>query len=219
MELCPAASRGLRAGVNLEKQSGWERRLPWNRAAFHETIIQGLKRRVNRLSRVRDWVERGCRYQKIREVACFRGMRGGAIVHFVRARGALRARLVAAILSLALIYAFTCSATCANCLDASGAAQTRSQACGHATSDAGGGTQQHAPAKPDCFGHHRFGFEVMRSDGLSQFQLSASDYESVLIVGAFRAEIVNVASPFLWDLAPPRTVAILPLQRISILRI
>jgi len=59
----------------------------------------------------------------------------------------------------------------------------------------------------------------MRSDGLSQFQLSASDYESVLIVGAFRAEIVNVASPFLWDLAPPRTVAILPLQRISILRI
>jgi hypothetical protein len=126
--------------------------------------------------------------------------------------------LVTAVLSLALIYAFTCSANCANCLGASGAAETQSQACGHAA-DAGGGAQQQAPVKPDCFGHHRFGFDVMRSDGLSQFQLSATGYESLFVLSAFRAEIVNVASPFLSDLAPPRDVARFPQQNNSILRI
>jgi len=31
----------------LEKLSGWARRLPWNWAAFHENIIQGLQLIVN----------------------------------------------------------------------------------------------------------------------------------------------------------------------------
>src|SRR5277367_4413746 len=149
----------------------------------------------------------------------FRRVRGGAIVRIVRVSGAVRARLVTAVLSLALIYAFTCSANCANCLGASGAAETQSQACGHAAPDAGGGAQQQAPAKPDCVGHHRFGFEFVRSDGLSQFQLSTTGYESLFVLSAFRAEIVNVASPFLSDLAPPRDVAIFPQQNSFILRI
>lgn len=152
------------------------------------------------------------------EWCCFRRVRGGAIVRIVRVSGAVRARLVTAVLSLALIYAFTCSANCANCFRASGAAETQSQACGHAAPDAGGGAQQQAPAKPDCSGHHRFGFDVMQSDGLSRVEWSAT-YATQLFHGAVRMEVVNVGASFLSDLAPPRDDTVSPQRRISVLRI
>jgi len=45
--IVPWPSAGdFRAGVILEKWSGWARWLPWNWAAFHGTIIQGLRRSV-----------------------------------------------------------------------------------------------------------------------------------------------------------------------------
>jgi hypothetical protein len=146
-------------------------------------------------------------------------VRRGAIVSLVRARGAMRARLVAAIMSLALIYAFTCSAICANCLGAGAAAATESQGCGHVASSASRGAQQQAPAKADCFGHHRFGFDVMASEGLSRVQWSAAGHATQLFHGAARREVVNVGASFFSDLAPPRDVAIFPQQNNSILRI
>jgi len=36
-------AEGFRAGVILEKWSGWARRLPWNWVTFHRAIIQRLK--------------------------------------------------------------------------------------------------------------------------------------------------------------------------------
>jgi len=140
-------------------------------------------------------------------------------VRIVRVSGAVRARLVTAVLSLALIYAFTCSANCTNCWGAGGAAETQSQACGHAAPDVGGGAQQQAPAKPDCVGHHRLGFEFVRSDGLSRLELSATGYATQLFHGAVRVEVVSVGASFLSDLAPPRDAAIFPQQNNSILRI
>jgi hypothetical protein len=131
----------------------------------------------------------------------------------------MRARFVAAILSLALIYAFSCSATCANCLGAGAAAATESQGCGHAASGAPRGAPQQAPAKPDCFGHHRFGFDVMQNDGLSPVRSSATGHATQLSQGAARAEVLNVAASFFSDLAPPRDVTIFPQQNNSILRI
>jgi hypothetical protein len=128
----------------------------------------------------------------------------------------MRARFVVAILSLALIYAFTCSATCANCL---GSGATESHECGRAAGGAADDAQQHAPGKPNCFGHHRFGFDVMQSDGLSRFELSTAGHTSQLVDGGVRAEVVNVGASFLSDLAPPRDVAIFPQQNNSILRI
>jgi hypothetical protein len=131
----------------------------------------------------------------------------------------MRARFVAAILSLALIYAFSCSATCANCLGAGAAAATESQGCGHAASGAPRSAPQPAPAKPDCFGHHRFGFDVMQTGGLWRVQSSATGHAMHLSHGAARMEDVNVGASFFSDLAPPRDVAIFPQQNNSILRI
>jgi hypothetical protein len=126
--------------------------------------------------------------------------------------------LVVAILSLALVYAFTCSATCANCLGEGAAAATESQGCGHAAGT-DGGAQQHAPAKPDCSGHRHSGFEAVPSDGLSLIQLSATGSASQLFVAAVRSEVVNVASALSSDLAPPQGSAISPQRKSSILRI
>jgi hypothetical protein len=150
--------------------------------------------------------------------ARFRCVRRGAIVSVVRADCGIRTRFVAAILSLALIYAFTCSPTCANCLG-SGAAAAESHDCGQAAGGAARGAQQQAPAKPDCFGHHRFGFDVMPGDGVSQVQLRATGYATQLFHGAVRAEVVNVGASFFSDLAPPLDVALFPQQHNSILRI
>jgi len=147
--------------------------------------------------------------------ARFRCVRRGAIVSVVRASGTTRARLVVAILSLALLYAFTCSATCTNCLGAGEAAATESHGCGHAA----GGAQQQAPTTPDCSGHHHSGFEAVQTDGLSRIQLSATGGASQLFVNAVSSEVVNVAWSFLSDLAPPQDSTISPQRTIFILRI
>jgi hypothetical protein len=122
-------------------------------------------------------------------------------------------------MSLSLVYAFTCSATCAICSGAAEAAVAQSHGCGHAADGAAGGAQQHAPTKPDCFGHHHPSFDAVQSDGLSRIQLSATGGSSQLFVAAVKSEAVNVASSFLSDLAPPRDAAISPQRKISILRI
>jgi hypothetical protein len=126
---------------------------------------------------------------------------------------------VAAIFSLALLYASMCSATCAICFGAGAAAENQSHACEHAASDAAGGAEPRSPAKPDCLGHHHSGFEVIQSDGLRQFPLSAMGGASQLSVAVVRREGVGVSAPFLSDLAPPGHVTISPQQKISILRI
>jgi hypothetical protein len=151
----------------------------------------------------------------------FRRMRRGAIVSLVRASSAMRTRFLVTIVSWALVYAFTCSATCAICLGAGAgaAAESQSHACEHAAPAAAGRAQQRGPAKPDCFGHHHSGFEFVQSDGLSRFELSATGFASQLVDGTGSTEAVTLVSSFLWDLAPPRPATIFPQQKISILRI
>jgi hypothetical protein len=131
----------------------------------------------------------------------------------------MRARFAVAILLLALVYASTCSATCAICLSAEAAAATQSHECGHAAPDAAGGSHEQRPARPDCFGHHHSSFEIVQGDGLSRFQLSATGYASHWFDGVVSAEAFSVTSSFSWDLAPPRLTAIFPQQNNSILRI
>jgi hypothetical protein len=133
----------------------------------------------------------------------------------VRARCTVRARFLVAILSVAWVYAFSCSANCVNCVGAGGAAVAESHGCGHAA----GGAQQQAPTKPDCFGHHDSGFQAVQSDGLWRIQLSATGGGSQLFVGAASSEVVNVAASFLSDLPPPRDAANSRLQKRSVLRI
>jgi hypothetical protein len=130
----------------------------------------------------------------------------------------MRARLVVAILSLALVYAFTCSAICANCFRMGTAAATESQGCEHAVG-ANGGAKQQAPAKPDCSGHHHSAFEAVQSDGLSRVQLSAAGGASQFFVGAVSGKVVIVASSFFPDLARPQNSTVSPQRNISILRI
>jgi hypothetical protein len=126
--------------------------------------------------------------------------------------------LLVAIVSLALVYVFTCSVACANCFTFGGAAPAESQGCGHAAG-AGGGAQQQAPAKPDCSGHHHSGFEAVQRDGLSLIQLSATGSASQLFVVAVSAEVEDVASSSLSNSAPPKDSAISPQRKSSILRI
>jgi len=146
-------------------------------------------------------------------------MRHGAIVSSVRASRAMRARIVVAVLSLALLCASTCSTTCAICLGAGAGVATESHACGQASPDAGGGSHKHGPAKPDCFGHHHSGFEFVRSDAVMQIRLGPTGHESQLISGGVRAQAAVEVASFRSDLAPPRQAGIFPQQNIFILRI
>jgi hypothetical protein len=133
----------------------------------------------------------------------------------------MRARFMVAIISLALLYASTCSAGCANCFIAGprAAAAAQSQDCGHAARVPMRGAQQQAPARPDCSGHHHSSFDVVQSDGLLLIQLSAMGSARQLFVAAVSGEVVNVASSSLSDLAPPRDSTISPQRKSSILRI
>jgi hypothetical protein len=131
----------------------------------------------------------------------------------------MRARFVVAVLSLALIYALTCSATCTICIGAGAASETQSHACEHTAPNAAGGAQQQVPGKPDCFGHHHSGFEFVQSDAVMQIRLSTTGHESPLISGAVRTQAAVEVASFRSDLAPPRLATIFPQQKSSILRI
>jgi len=148
---------------------------------------------------------------------------GGAIVFVMRARGGMRARFAAAILSLALVYAFMCSATCAICLGSNAATSTaadvENHACEHSGPDAGGGAQKRCPAKRDCFAHHHSGFEFLQSDEVMQFRLSISGHASQLFGGSVRTEAAVEVASFRSDLAPPLYATMFPQQKVSILRI
>jgi hypothetical protein len=133
----------------------------------------------------------------------------------------MRARVVVAVLSLALLCASTCSTTCAICLGAGAGADvaTESHACGQASPEAGGGSHRPGPAKPDCFGHHHSGFEFVQSDALMQIRLRTTGHASQLISGAVRTQAAVEVASFRSDLAPPRQAMIFPQQNILILRI
>jgi hypothetical protein len=133
----------------------------------------------------------------------------------------MRARFAAVILSLALVYATTCSATCAICLGSSAATAAAGQnhACEHAAPDAGGAAQKQCPVKPDCFAHHHSGFEFVQSDAVMQIRLSTTGHVSPLVGGAVRTEDAIQVALFRSDLAPRQDAAISPPQNTSILRI
>lgn len=97
---------------------------------------------------------------------------------------------------------------------------TESQECGHAP-DAGthDGLHQRCPAKPDCGARHHLSFDVLQGDGFSRIRLGATDGASQLFLCAVGGEVVNMASSFLSDLAPPRDVEDYSQQKKSVLRI
>ena len=155
----------------------------------------------------------------------FRRARRGDIVHLMRGSCAMRARFAVAVLSLALLYASTCWATCAICPRSSVSPGTtpvtQSHDCEHAASNVPGGSHQQHPATPDCFGHHHASFELVQGDGLAQLHFSAMSHAHVnqFAANTVNAETVGVPASFLSDLAPPWRATISPQQKISILRI
>ena len=192
-------------------------------------IIQKLHPMVHQLRAAR----RTYRRTHVGEVRCFRRARTGDIVCFVKASCAIRARFAVAILSLALLYASTCSAACAICLHPVSPPITESHDCDHAASNpstlpggaqsnrTSGDSHRQCPAKPDCLGHRHSSFEFVQGDGQLQFHARAIDYAhaSHLSVSVFNAAADTVAASFLSDLAPPRHATIPSQQKISILRI
>jgi hypothetical protein len=137
----------------------------------------------------------------------------------------MRARFVMVGLTLALLYASTCWATCAICPRAGTTPVTtpvtQSHDCDHAASNVPGGSHQQHPATPDCSGHHHASFELLQGDGLAQLQFSATAHAHVnqFAANAVNAETVALSASFLSDLAPPRHATISPQQKNSILRI
>jgi hypothetical protein len=133
----------------------------------------------------------------------------------------MRARFVVVGLTLALLYASTCWATCAICLRSSAPAVTQTHDCDHAASNVPGGSHQQHPATPDCSGHHHASFELLQGDGLAQLHFSATSHAHVnqFAANAVNTEIFASSASFLSDLAPPRHATISPQQKISILRI
>jgi hypothetical protein len=135
-----------------------------------------------------------------------------------------------AILSLALLCAPVCSATCAICFRPLPTPATQSHDCEHAASNATGNAQssraasdshQRCPAKPDCLAHRHSSFEAVQGGGLWQFQSRTISHAHAteLTASAFSAQAVSDAASFLSDLAPPHHATIPSQQQISILRI
>jgi hypothetical protein len=152
----------------------------------------------------------------------FHRVRRDDIVHLMSGNCAVRARFTVAILSLALLYASTCWATCAICLRAGTTPVTQNHDCDHAASNMPGGSHQQHPATPDCYGHHHASFELLQADGLAQLHFSATNHAHVnqFAANAVNAETFGVAASSLSDLAPPPQLAtISPQQKASILRI
>jgi hypothetical protein len=151
----------------------------------------------------------------------FRHARRGDIVHLMSENCAMRTRFAVAIFSLALLYASTCWATCAICVGSSATTETTSHDCEHAASHPAGGSHQHLPVTPDCFGHHHASFELVQGDGLTQLHFSATAHAlaNPLAPRAVNTETFGVAASSLSDLAPPQLATISPQQKITILRI
>lgn len=133
-----------------------------------------------------------------------------------------RARIVAAIFTVAMFYASVCSTMCAagicpNELQHSASHDNCDQMpMGHSDYP-----QKHVPENHDCSMHHHPNVNVVKADNLPQFQLSSTGYINVndLLFNSSQVMAFSLAAFSLSDPAPPPPLRSPLYQQISVLRI
>ena len=135
--------------------------------------------------------------------------------------GKTRTRLVVLIFTVAMIYASFCSTTCGFGVCPYQEGRSSSHDCDHPSSSHSSGSHHHGPKERDCSDHHHPSVNLVKADGLPQFESTKADdvlitqFVSNLSDGASLS--FNVSSFF--DLGSPPTPRNPLYQRISVLRI
>ena len=133
-----------------------------------------------------------------------------------------RARIVAAVFTVAMFYASVCSTMCAAGVCPNELRHSASgDACNQMPAGHSDGTQKHAPENRDCSMHHHPTANIVQADNLPQFQLTSTGHinASDLLANSAQVMAFSLAAFSLSDLAPPPTLRSPLYQHISVLRI
>ena len=121
--------------------------------------------------------------------------------------GKTRTRFVAAIFTVAMIYASFCSATCGFGVCPYQEQRSSSHDCDYPSSSHSSGSQHHEPKDRNCSNHHHPSVNLVKADGLPEFEPTKADEilltELLSNVSDGDSLILNVSSFF--DLGSPPT--------------
>ena len=135
--------------------------------------------------------------------------------------GIARARMVAAIFTVAMLYVSVCSTTCAMGACPTEVQHSDGHECDQSSSSRSEGSPHHGSENPDCSVHNHPSVFLEKAAGASQFQLSSTGHVNVyeLLVRAPREMAVSLAVLEIAGLGPPVTLKNPLYQQISVLRI
>ena len=132
-----------------------------------------------------------------------------------------RALILVAIFAFATTYASFCSTTCSFGICPNQERHSASHDCEHPSPHHPASSHHHGPEKSDCSLHHHPSVNLVKADGLGQFQLTGteqiinSDLNSVLS----DTSTDSLKASWLSDLAPPSPLKDPLYRQISVLRI
>ena len=137
------------------------------------------------------------------------------------ATGTVRARIVVAIFTVAMVYASSCSTACAMGFCPNQPEHSESHDCEQSSPRQSNGSQHDAPGSPDCSKHHHPTINFLKANGLPQFPLNNAGHVNVdqSLGNVPQASALSFATIWANDLAPPPTLKIPLYQQTSILRI
>ena len=135
------------------------------------------------------------------------------------ASGKMRALILVAIFTFATTYASFCSTTCSFGICPNQERQSASHDCEHPSPQHPGNSHHHGPEKSDCSLHHHPSVNLVKADGVGQFQLSGQIIDSDLHSVLSGASTDGLNASWLSDLAPPPLLKDPLYQQTSVLRI
>jgi hypothetical protein len=132
-----------------------------------------------------------------------------------------RARIVAAIFTMALFYASMCSTTCAIGYCPNQVQRTAGHDCDQTPSHHSHPSHPQAPGNPDCSRHEHPGLFVAKSGDLSKFQLRVLGHldASTPFNSSQQYMATSMTDAKASDHAPPLASSLPLYQQISVLRI
>jgi hypothetical protein len=134
--------------------------------------------------------------------------------------GKMRALILVTIFTFATNYASFCSTTCSFGVCPKQEQHSASHDCEHPSPHHSGSSHHHGPEKSDCSLHHHPSVNLVKADGLVQFQLTniRQVSDSDLLYNLADSSHSSNAS-WLSDSAPPPALKDPLYQQISVLRI
>ena len=132
-----------------------------------------------------------------------------------------RARTLAAVFTVAMLYASVCSTACAMGACPAEVQYSGGHGCGQSSSSRSEGFPHHGSENPDCSVHNHLSVFFEKAAGAPQFQPSSTGHVNLyeLLVLDPRETAVSLTALEITGLGPPVTLKNPLYQQISILRI